>query len=93
MKHLVKHVKKELDKYIFDYLILLTAGVFFLIGISLFKGDRTIQFIILIAFTCFYVMWGIYHHIIEDTLHLKTILEYILIGFLLLFLLKMIILP
>ncbi len=93
MKYLVKHVKKELDKYIFDYLILLTAGVFFLIGISLFKGDRTIQFIILIAFTCFYVMWGIYHHIIEDTLHLKTILEYILIGFLLLFLLKMIILP
>jgi hypothetical protein len=84
---------KELQKHVFDYLLLFTAGLFFLVSLSVFKGERLIEFIILFAFTSLYIIWGIYHHIIEDTLHLKTVIEYILIGFTIMFLMKIIIFP
>lgn len=87
------HIKKELKKHIFDYLLLCTAGVFFLIAINLFKGERLLEFIVLFAFVSFYIIWGIYHHIIENTLHLKTVIEYILIAFTIIFLMKIIIFP
>ena len=61
------------------------------------KGDkmkeRLLEFIILFIFISFYIIWGIYHHIIEDSLHLRTVVEYILIAFTLMLLLKIIILP
>ena len=93
MQHLITHLKKELAKNIFDYLLLLTAGVVFLISLSVFKGERVAEFIILLIFVSFYILWGIYHHIIEDTLHLKVVVEYMLIAFTVIFLLKMIVLP
>ena len=93
MKHLAKFIHKELKTHTFDYLLFLTAGTFFLISLNIFKGERLIEFVILLAFISFYIIWGIYHHIIENTLHFKIVLEYVLIGFTVLFLLKMLILP
>jgi len=93
MNHFVLQLKKELKKSLFDYLLLLTAGVLFLLSLNVFKGERLLEFIILFIFTSFYVIWGVYHHIIEDSFHLKTVVEYILIAFTLMFLLKMIIMP
>ena len=84
---------KKTSGHLFDYLLLTTAGIFFLMAINIFKGERLLEFIILLSFTSFYIIWGVYHHIIEDSLHLKTVIEYILIGFTLIFLLKIIILP
>jgi hypothetical protein len=46
-----------------------------------------------LGFASFYIVWGIYHHIIEDTLHLKTVIEYILIAFTIVFFLKILIFP
>ena len=92
MDHFLKHLKKELKKHSFDYLILFTAGVFFLISLHLFQGERLSEFIMLLAFTSFYILWGMYHHIIEDTLQLRSMIEYILIGFTVLFLIKILIL-
>lgn len=93
MKYLLVHLKKEFKRHYLDYTLLLVAGVFFLVSINLFKGQRFLEFVILLLFVSFYIIWGIYHHIVENTLHLKTVVEYILIGFTLLFLLKLIILP
>lgn len=93
MSHLNTYLKKEFTKYSLDYLILFTSGVFFLAAVYLFKGERTTQFSVLLTFVSFYIIWGIYHHIIDDSLYLKTVVEYILIGFCFLFLLKIIILP
>jgi len=87
------HLKKELKNHLFDYLLLITAGIFFLILLNIFRDQRTIKFIILVSFAFFYIIWGIYHHIINETLHLKTVVEYILIAFIIIFLLKIIILP
>jgi hypothetical protein len=93
MHHLIVYVKKEVHKHLFDYILFITAGIFFLISLNIFKGERLIEFLILLIFTSFYIIWGLYHHVIQNTLHLKTVLEYILIGFTILFLLKVIILP
>lgn len=93
MKHLIEVFKKEFKKHYFDYLLLITAGVFFLIGLNVFKGERLIEFIIILAFASFYIIWGVYHHLIKDGLRLKIVLEYILIGFIILFLLKIILIP
>lgn len=93
MKHLLKFVQKEVHKHTFDYLLVATAGIFFLVALHLFKGERLLEFIILLSFTSFYIIFGIYHHIIENTLRFKVVLEYVLIGFTILFLLKILLLP
>lgn len=93
MKHFLNHLKKELAKHSFDYLLLITAGIFFLLALNIFKGERFLEFIILLIFVSFYILWGIYHHVIDDSLHLKSVIEYILIGFTIIFLLKMVIVP
>lgn len=83
----------EIKKHLFDYLLLVTAGIFFLVALNIFKGERFLEFIFLTAFAAFYILWGVYHHVIEDTLHLKIVIEYILIAFTLVFLMKIIIFP
>lgn len=93
MNHFTKYIQKELRQHTFDYILFFTVGIFFLMSLQIFRGERLLEFIILMSFVSFYIIWGIYHHIIEDTLHLKVVLEYILIGFTILFLLKIFILP
>jgi len=93
MKHIVIYLKKEVKKNLLDYLFLFTAGVFFVVSLNMFKGERMLEFVVLLGFASFYIVWGIYHHILEDTLHLKTVIEYILIAFTVVFLLKILILP
>lgn len=92
-KSFFTHLKKEVKNHLFDYLLLITAGIFFLILLNIFRGQREIEFIVLVAFAFFYIIWGVYHHIINETLHLKTVVEYVLIAFIVIFLLKIIILP
>ena len=87
------HLKKELKNHLFDYLLLITAGTFFLILLSIFRGQRVVEFIVLVSFAFFYIIWGVYHHIVNKTLHLKAVVEYILIAFIIIFLLRIIILP
>lgn len=79
---------KEIKKHLFEYLLLATIGVFFIFLLSLFAGDRLNQFVVMILFTIFYILWGIIHHAANKTLHLKIVLEYILIGAVGLFLLE-----
>jgi len=90
---MIKFLKKELKKHSLDYLLLFTSGTFFVLSLNLFRGERIIEFIILLSFISFYIIWGIYHHIIIDKFHFKIVLEYIMIAFILIFLLKIIILP
>ncbi len=93
MRHLVHELKKEFSRHAFDYLIFFTGGVFFLLGLHIFRGERLFEFIILMAFIAFYIVWSTYHHIVEDSLHMKVVLEYVLIGFTVLFLFKIILIP
>lgn len=79
--------------HLFDYFMLCFSGVVFLAMLSIAAGERFLQLIIVTTYVSIYVLWGMYHHIKHDDLHLKTVLEYVLIGFTILFLLKLIIFP
>lgn len=93
MKHLFRNVKKELKAHLIDYLILITGGVLFLIFLRLFEGYRTYSFIIILLFVGFYICWGQYHHTKIRQIRLSHIVEYILIGFTVLFLLLLLVQP
>ncbi|MBW7960000.1 hypothetical protein B6D29_03640 [Microgenomates bacterium UTCPR1] len=93
MKQPLNLIKNQIQNNLYDYLLLVTGGVFFLIAMNVFRGERLLEFITLLTFSGFYIIWGIYHHSTEDGLHLKTVIEYILIGFTILFFLKTILIP
>ncbi len=81
----------KLTNHLFDYLLFFTAGIIFLIALNFFKGEKLIEFILFLIFISFYIIHGIYHHAIKDQLKLKIVIEYILLGFLVLFLIKLLI--
>lgn len=88
MKNFANHLLKELKTHLLQYLILITVGVFFLLMLNLFAENKIQQFFVLTLFISFYIVWGIIHHLIEKTLYLKIVIEYILIGAVFLFLLQ-----
>ena len=79
-------MKKKAGTF-FDYLVLVTGSVFFLLFLKAFQGEKLISFLVLLTFVSFYIIWGILHHLREESLHLKNVIEYILIGFCILILL------
>ena len=81
MTHLVQILKKEVETNGLDYLILGTSGIVCLTFLKIFKGERLESFLTLIAFTCFYIIWGILHHAKNETIHVKNVIEYIIISF------------
>jgi len=81
MKKFTGHLKKEGGVNLFDYLLLLSGGVLFLILLKIFAGQKMISFTLLLFFVAFYIIWGVYHHTSHKNVHLKIIVEYILIGF------------
>jgi len=84
------HTAKELKRHSFDYLILFSSGVMFLMFLKLLQGYRFYTFVVLLMFAIFYILWGVYHHAKIRNLHLKNIVEYVLIGFTVIFLLQII---
>ncbi|NMB84204.1 hypothetical protein GYA28_02850 [Candidatus Roizmanbacteria bacterium] len=90
MKKILRYWQKEIKKHAFDYLLLIFSGVLFLVALSYFQGERTTDFLIFLSFVFFYIGWGVYHHAFKNSLRLKIVLEYILFGFIALYLLKII---
>ncbi len=88
----IRYIIGEIKTHIFEYLLLTTIAVFFIFLISLFKGDRLSQFIIMVFFAITYLLWGVIHHTIHRTLHVKIVIEYILIVALGIFLLQVVLL-
>lgn len=87
-KHGIKKIKADLKRHGLEYALFLTSSVIFIAFLSLFKGQHTKQFFISMIFIAYYVLWGIIHHMRDQSLHLKIVLEYIIIGGLALFLLQ-----
>lgn len=87
MASFLSDIRKEFGENLLDYLTLFTASVFFLVLLGYFRGEKIKSFFVLTSFVLFYIAWGTYHHFREKTLHLKTVIEYILIGFIALFIL------
>ena len=81
MKHMRKALKTELGTHHVDYLVLIIATVFFLLFLKFFQGERNASYLTVLIFSAFYILWGIIHHMRDDSVHLKNVLEYILISF------------
>jgi len=81
MKKFVNHLKKDFISNLFDYLLLFSGGILFLVFLKIFTGQKMIEFTLLLFFVSFYIIWGVYHHTSHRNVHLKIVIEYILIGF------------
>ena len=79
--HIRKALKSEFGTHYVDYLILITATVFFLLFLKFFQGERNASYLTVLTFGAFYIVWGIVHHLRDESIHLKNVLEYILISF------------
>lgn len=90
MHHLTKALGKELKLHAFDYLTLISGGILFLLFVGTYQGSRYASFIAVVAFSILYIFWGMYHHYRLGNLHIKNIVEYILVGFTFIYLLKII---
>lgn len=88
-----KNIHLDLAHKTAEYLLLITAGIFFLVLIALAKSQPVKQYGLLLTFAVFYVGWAIIHHIKDKSLHLRVILEYILIGCVGLILARLLFLP
>ncbi|OGK31859.1 hypothetical protein A3B02_00380 [Candidatus Roizmanbacteria bacterium RIFCSPLOWO2_01_FULL_42_14] len=73
-------VKDDLHAHVLEYLLLFTSAMIFLLFLSLFRGQPSKQFIATSVFVLYYIVWGITHHTRDQSLHLKIVFEYILIG-------------
>jgi len=62
------------------YLALVVALAALFMSFVLFSHNRPKLLIVALCGTVFYAAWGIIHHLIEDRLTFKIVLEYILFG-------------
>lgn len=56
-------------------MLALGVGAFYIV-----RPNRNLQLAAGIATAVGYVLWGIIHHVMEDDLHLRIVIEYVLIG-------------
>lgn len=74
------------------YLVLGSIAALLLVALYYSRGNNQVQFYIVSLFVAIYVVWGILHHIIDNSLRLSVVLEYILLSATALFLLKTVLL-
>ena len=72
----MKGIRDHLSYYISLALLLLLGG--FLAVVSSPYVQLQFLFIAITAF--FYITWGILHHMVHHDLHAKIVVEYVLIG-------------
>lgn len=92
-KNFFNHLKEEIHLHFWQYFLFFVFSLFFLISFISIRDSRLTRFLIIILFVVFYIFWGIIHHLLNKTLHLKIVVEYILIGGIILFLFKVVLIP
>lgn len=85
---LFKKIEQDALHHITEYILLVLTAMIYVALMSALRGDHTKQYIITGCFVVYYIVWGIIHHSRDQSLHLKVVLEYILIGALALLLLR-----
>lgn len=70
------------------YLVLVTILGLGVILFYLFVGQAQKQFFVIIATSISYFFWGVVYHKLEGDLHIKIVVEYLLIALLAIILLR-----
>jgi hypothetical protein len=84
MQNIYIYIKKELTEHGAEYLLLVAGGMCFLAALSAFQGQQGESLLVLALFVVFYIVWGVHHHLGARTLHIKNVLEYLLVGLIIL---------
>ena len=66
--------------HLLHYIILLTVLSLGVLSFVSAEGDKTMQLVVIGITAATYVIWGILHHLIMKDLHMKVVVEYLLIG-------------
>jgi hypothetical protein len=72
--------EKDFSKHPLHYFVLLSIQLVGLWGLFWFGYQPAMQLSILISMSVSYVVWGIVHHHEHHDLHLKIVIEYILVA-------------
>lgn len=75
---MLNHLKSHFFEYLVLFLILSLGCLGFLIA----RGNKGIQFKVVLITSFLYVIWGIVHHFLEKTLYFKVMVEYVAVGLL-----------
>ena len=73
---------KDVKLHKIDYSILAVLSIIFLVFFLQNKTNPQAMFFSVVCFSTSYVIWGIFHHFRIKTLHIKIVLEYILVAIL-----------
>jgi len=82
IKNIPRYFLDEFKEQRADYLILVFGFGGGLAAFFYFSGQDSVKVVIVLALALFYLLWGIIHHASKKDLHLKVILEYLLISLL-----------
>ena len=72
--------EKDFSRHPLHYFVLLSIQLVGLWGLFWFGYQPAMQLSILISMSVSYVVWGIVHHHEHHDLHMKIVLEYILVA-------------
>ncbi|KKU55441.1 hypothetical protein A3H89_01030 [Candidatus Amesbacteria bacterium RIFCSPLOWO2_02_FULL_48_11] len=73
---------KDFSRHPLHYFTLLCAQLVGLWGIFWFDNRPAVQMVVVISMAVSYVVWGIAHHSEHRDLHIKIVIEYILVALL-----------
>lgn len=75
-------MKIRTKKHLYHYLILILLCLFAIGSTIYLPNQKIIKASIIIIFSLFYFLWGIFHHTIEKDIHPEIVMEYLLFSLL-----------
>jgi hypothetical protein len=78
----IRKINQETRHNLIHYSVLVVMMNIIVGAFLFFRFDRIYQMIIVLVAGLAYVLWGIIHHHVNDDLHLKVVVEYVLVALL-----------
>lgn len=78
----IRRIDQETRHNLIHYSVLVVMMNIIVGAFLFFRFDRIYQMIIVLVAGLAYVLWGIIHHHVNDDLHLKVVVEYVLVALL-----------
>lgn len=78
------------ERHFMHYMVLLVGLFVFFVLFFLFRYNSFLQWMVGAGGCTFYVFWGVFHHALEHRLTSFVVMEYVLFGSLMLFLLTLV---
>lgn len=75
-------MKLKTQRHILHYLLLMIFSLLSISATIYLPNQKIIKASIIIIFSLFYFLWGIFHHTIEKDIHPEIVLEYLLFSLL-----------